>query len=118
MSYDLELVSPNTGEILQVDEKHHIRGGTFVVGGTTRLELNVTYNYAPYFYRVLGESGIREIYGRTGEESIPILEKAIEMLGDDVSRDYWEPTEGNARQVLIALVELAKMAPHGEWRGD
>lgn len=33
---------------------------------------------------VLGSKGIRSIYGKTGAESIPMLEKAISALGDDV----------------------------------
>ena len=54
----------------------------------------------------------------TGAESIPVLEKAIAPLGDDVDDDYWKSTEGNAKQALLQLVALAKMRPDGVWNGD
>lgn len=97
-----------------------ICGGTYAIGGTTELWLNVTYNYAQFYYRddVFGEKGIRTIYGMTGAESIPILKKAIAALGDDVDDDYWKPTEGNAKLPLTQLLAFAQMRPDGVWAGD
>lgn len=54
----------------------------------------------------------------TGAESIPVLERAIAVLGNDVSNDYWEPTEGNAKRALIYLLTMAQMRPDGIWDGD
>ena len=51
----------------------------------------------------------------TGLESIPVLEKAINALGNDVNEDYWEATEGNAKKPLIQLLTMAKMRPDGIW---
>lgn len=118
MSYDIELRDPVTKETLQLDAPHHMRGGTYAVGGTTDAHLNVTYNYGKHYYRVFGEGGIRSIYGKTGAESIAVLENAISQLGDDVANDYWEPTEGNAKRALVQLLALAKMRPDGVWDGD
>jgi hypothetical protein len=134
MSYDIELIDPITKETLILDEPHHMRGGTYAIGGTTEAHLNVTYNYAKHFRRVFGDenvelsawdkmfgggaTGIRKLYGMTGADSIPILEKAIAQLGDDVDEDYWEPTEGNAKRALSQLLALAKMRPDGVWTGD
>lgn len=53
MSYDIELVDPVTLEPLELDSPHHMRGGTYAVGGSTRARLNVTYNYAPHFSKSL-----------------------------------------------------------------
>lgn len=89
MSYDIRLCDPVTHETLEVDSPHLMAGGTYALGGTTELWLNVTYNYARH-YHCLGERGIREIYGKTGAESIPMLKAAALRLGDDVSDDYWE----------------------------
>lgn len=75
MSYDIRLCDPVTHETLEVDSPHLMAGGTYALGGTTELWLNVTYNYARH-YRCLGERGIREIYGKTGAESIPMLKAA------------------------------------------
>lgn len=134
MSYDIELQDPVTKEVLQLDSPHHMRGGTYCVGGEIEASLNVTYNYAPHFRRVFGddnveltqfeaifgggETGIRRLYGTSGANSIPVLEKAIAMLGDDVDDDYWKPTEGNAKRALVQLLALAKMRPDGVWAGD
>lgn len=52
MSYDISLTDPVTGETLELDTPHHMRGGTYAVGGTTEAHLNVTWNYAKHYYRV------------------------------------------------------------------
>lgn len=118
MSYDIELCDPVTREVIELDEPHQMRGGTYCVGGTTELHLNITYNYGEFYYQTMGNSGIRTIYGLTGAESIPILEAAISKLGDDVDPDYWKPTEGNAKRPLYQLLAFAKMRPDGIWDGD
>ena len=134
MSYDIELQDPITKETLHIDAPHHMRGGTYAIGGTTEASLKVTYNYGQHFRRVFGDSnvelnwfdkvfgggetGIRKLYGMTGAESIPVLESAISQLGDDVDPDYWKPTEGNAKRALTQLLALAKMRPDGVWAGD
>lgn len=118
MSYDIYLRNPVTKEVLKLDTHHHMMGGTYCVGGEKRAKFNVTYNYASHFYRVLGEKGIRTIYGMSGAESIPILRAGIEQLKDDVDDDYWDPTEGNAKQALYSLLALAQMRPDGVWDGD
>jgi len=119
MSYDIELYHPGTRETVEVKEKHQLKGGTYAVGGTNRLELNITYNYSSYFYDVMGKEGIRTIYGMTAYDSIPVLENAIEQLDGDVSDDYWEPSEGNAKKALCDLLTMAKMAPKESiWGGD
>lgn len=100
MSYDISLCDPVTHKPLKADDTHFVAGGTRSIGGTKELWLNITYNYGKHFRRddVFGSNGIRSIYGKTGAESIPMLEKAISALGDDVDdSDYWNATEGNAK---------------------
>jgi hypothetical protein len=124
MSYDLCLCDPVTSERLVLDQPHHMRGGTYQIGGTTRASMNITYNYADHLYRVLpdpgptGQEGIRSIYGLSGAEAIPILEGAISLLGDDVDPDYWKSTEGNTKSALTKVLALSRMRPDGVWRGD
>lgn len=120
MSYDIHLNDPVTKQTLELDDPHFMRGGTYVVGGTKELCLNITYNYACVFRRpeVLGEGGIRSIYGKTGAESIPVLQKAIEALSDEVDPDYWKPAEGNVKKSLYQLLSMARMRPDGVWDGD
>lgn len=118
MGYSIHLVHPETKDTLDAPEPHHIQGSTCAPGGTKRLWLGITYNYAPHYYRIMGEAGIRAIYSMTGAESIPVLEAAIAQLGDDYSDNYWVGTEGNAKLALKNLVRLAKMRPDGVWKGD
>lgn len=123
MSYDIALTCQVTGEILELDEPHQMKGGTYSVGGTQQAKLNITYNYTKHFYRVFldvqfSELGIRSIYGLTGAESIPVLQMAIAKLNDDVDQDYWKPTEGNAKKALTQLLALANMRHDGVWSGD
>jgi hypothetical protein len=138
MSYDISLVDPITGDTLELDAPHHMRGGTYQTGGSRQAHLNVTYNYSQHFAKALGTipaphprapqwihegfdgpvRGIRVIYGLTGAESLPLLDKAIASLGDDVDPDYWLATEGNAKRALMQLRALAAMRPDGVWDGD
>ncbi len=118
MSYDIRLKDRVTGEVLELDSPHFLTGGTYRVGGTTECWLNITYNYADIYYKHFGEKGIRTIYGMSGAESIPLLKSVINKLGDDVSQDYWEATEGNAKRALCKLLALAEMRPDGVWDGD
>lgn len=114
MSYDCYLTDPVTKETLRAGFRHKIAGGIQAIGGTDDLWLNITFNYGKHYYRVM-HNGIPGLDGKTGAQSIPILEQAIAQLGDDVSDDYWEPTEGNAKRALCGLLALAQMRPDGVW---
>lgn len=133
MSYDICLTDPVTKETIQLDHPHDMRGGTYAVGGTTEAWLNITYNYASWYYKAFGEKGIRSIYGISGAESIPVLEHAIEALNqmketmtqkeiDEEARllggHYWVSTKENALKPLYQLLSLARMRPDGIWEGD
>lgn len=83
-----------------------------------RIDFSITYNYANIYYRVFGKKGIRTIYGLSGRESIPILEKAISKLDNDVNKDPWKSTEDNAQKVLKELVVIALTQPADIWSGD
>lgn len=118
MSYDIRLVDPITKQTLLVDVPHFMQGGTYQIGGAKELWLNVTYNYADVFRGVLGKDGIRSIYGKTGAETIPVLKEAAAKLKDDVSKNYYDGTEGNAKHALLQLIAMAEMRPDGVWAGD
>lgn len=118
MSYDIRLKDPVTKTTIEFDSPHRLAGGIRVLGGTEEAWLNVTYNYGIHF-DLIGEKGIRSIYGMTGAESIPVLQKCADSLKDDVDEnDYWNPTEGNAKRSILQLIALAKMRPDGIWDGD
>lgn len=140
MSYDIRLCEPATKETVLLDNPHYMRGGMYAAGGTQEAWLNVTYNYAKWYYAEGvfptkgGKSkGIRTIYGMSGAESIPVLKKAIhalESMTEDISGEerarhesqgatgYWMPTRENAIKPLYQLLALAQMRPDGIWEGD
>ena len=140
MSYDITLKDPVTHEVIEFDEPHQMKGGMYAVGGTREAWLNITYNYANYYYdaaegdnRFFGKLwydepknlGIRGIYGKTGAESIPMLQEMVErikhMPDEECPADcegYWKPTAENAVRPLHYLIAMAKMRPDGIWDGD
>ncbi len=140
MSYDITLNDPVTKETIELDAPHQIKGGTYAINGTSEAWLNVTYNYAGWYYKdgvfpsKDGESqGIRTIYGMSGAESIPVLKGAIAALEnstDEISDEerkqykeqgvtgYWMPTRENAIKPLYSLLAFAQMRPDGVWDGD
>ena len=116
MSYDIYLIDPVTHETIEFDNPHHMRGGTYQVGGSSEAWLNITYNYADYYYeatendpRFFGSLpddrpdenprnlGIRGIYGKTGAETIKMLSDMIHRIeskykkdGDWITTDVYE----------------------------
>lgn len=90
MSYDIYLKDPVTNEVAEVPghlmiggtykADYHPETGTFTPALNTEAHLNITYNYAPYYREVYPENGIRTIYGRSGVDSITILENLIEKI--------------------------------------
>ena len=118
MSYYIELCDPVSKERILFDNPHMMTGGTYAIGGMREAWLSVTYNYSDIYRRVMGDDGIRSIYGMTGAESIPVLEAAASMLADNATVDYWEGTEGNAKRLLLQLTAMAGMRPDGIWDGD
>ena len=118
MSYSIELCDPVSGDVLQLDTKHEMRGGTYALGGTTEAELNITYNYANYYYEctdgdkrfaheeisaryadgtdgpIETQYGIRGIYGKSGAESIPMLRDMISRIEAKYKKDgEWIKTQ-------------------------
>lgn len=105
MSYDLVF------DCGPLQERHGITGGTFAFGWTNEPWLNITYNYAPFFYAIWPENGIRSLYGKTAAEIIKELDAEIPKMSGERSEDYWEATEGNAKAALKSLRDLASLCP-------
>lgn len=126
MSYDINLLDPITKEIIEINDAHFLQGGTYQMGGSKELTLNITYNYSKILHRVIQpkntpsdyKTGIRSLYGITALEAIPILEAAISNLKDDVDEDYWKATEGNTKRALNNLLTMCKMRPDAIIDGD
>jgi hypothetical protein len=115
MSHWIRLTDAD-GETLRLPEAHNFAGGTHAVGGTDECTLNITYNYSEHLWRVLGEGGVKSLDGERAVDTIAALQRGVAELGDDVHPNYWEPTEGNAREALKALLVFALEHPDGVWR--
>ena len=99
------------------------------MGGTNECDLNITYNYSGLYHLVfpvehvqdsdgvikVESTGLKWLYGKTGETAIPILEKAVERLGVRRDDDYWEATMGNAGFSLRILLSWAREFPNGRF---
>lgn len=92
-----------------VKVKNHSEGGTYVLGGTTRAELNVTYNYSKWF-------DFKKLNGSIAENVIKLFEKTIKDLGTEREKDYWNPTKGNVGYALSILLKWAKKYPKAVFR--
>lgn len=117
MSYDIYLNDPVTKVPVRLPFAHLLGGGTMraemrdgglVQAPTTEAWLNITYNYGPYYYeategdsRCETQSGIRGIYGKTGAESIPMLESMIERIVAAYKKDgEWITTTRTKHRML------------------
>lgn len=141
MSFDIWLRDPITNKVAEVPghlmiggtylADYHLETRTFTPALNTNAELNITYNYSHYYNETYKDLGIRAIYGISGLDSIPMLEKMIEnikrkYLNDEVENrtseygtsNYWDSTAANAVKPLYQLIALAKMRPKCVWDGD
>lgn len=91
----------------------HSEGGTYVLGGTSSAELNVTYNYSKLFYLALDhKQGLRVLQDKRAGDMVELLENGVRLLGTNpMTKDYWAPTPGNAGLVLQTLLSWAREYP-------
>lgn len=123
MGYDIELRYEK--EVAEVPL--HREGGVactlrtgenmFEIGGSSRASIHVTNNYSMFFIEHLGEEGLRELYGKRAESTIPKLEAVVDALSNFCpDKDYWKPTAGNAKKVLEILLDWARLHPKATWK--
>jgi len=84
---------------------------------------NYTYNVADMWYDCY-EKGIREHYGLSGEESIPVLRKLREHMEDNIDKlEAMNPENGwgnydGAVEFVGKLILAAMRNKHEIWEGD
>ena len=113
MSYNI-YVEDKQGNIVQLEEPHHFKGGTYAVNGTINAHLNITYNYSQ-FYREIWENGLRGLNELELVEAVKEIEEGLEYLGTtEQSDDYWESTKGNAGHALFQLLQICRLVKKPE----
>jgi len=120
MSYSIELIDKTTQRAVTV--ARHTEGNTYPIYGTDNATIDITYNYAPFYYWALDKKkGIRWLYGKTGKRAIRRLQRAIAKLealgGKQAYKDYWAPTPGNAAHDLRILLGWARQYPAAIFEG-
>lgn len=126
MSYSIYLKDKKTDNIVTVPEfceggtvMAEVVDGKLVPKGRRDADIDITYNYSKFYCDTIDKKqGIRYLYGKTGSEDIPILEKAIAALGTVRDPDYWKPTPGNAGHALAILLMWARLHPDAVFGGD
>lgn len=106
MSYDISLIDEKDHS---VKVENHSEGGTYVVGGITEADLNVTYNYAVHFT-------FRDLHEKKAKDVIPMMEAAIIQLGVLRAKDYWDSTPGNTGYAVSILLGWAKQYPEATFK--
>ena len=110
MSYDISII----GDDVCSPIVHHVKGGTYALGGSRNLETNITFNYYNAFKKAFQhEDGIKILDGMECMEAIPVIVEAMKRLGDDETENYWDPTEGNAKRSLEGLLHIAALGYNG-----
>ena len=115
MGWSIYLVEPVTREVIVLPFKHQMFGSTYCVGGTDELWIDITYNYDKIYREKTNGLSLDYLHNKFAYETIEFLENLINSLGDDVSDNYWDATEGNAKKVLFCLLTFARMRPDGIW---
>jgi hypothetical protein len=101
MSYDVSLDCACCGK--SMDVPRHEEGGTYLEGGNTQAELNITYNYSLYYYKHLdAEQGLRWLYGKTGAACIDRLRAAGLAILEDEELERAEMAQIEARRRTAA----------------
>lgn len=111
MSYNVSLCD-NNDNVVSVPTHNSGVFGTF--GGSTEARIDIPYNYSTIFKSVF-DGGINILYGVVASESIPLLEKAIEELGNEED-SIWKIAPGNAGHFLSIMLGWARLHPTATWR--
>lgn len=113
MSWWVSLVDAD-GKLVQVE--NFSEGGTYAIGGSTEADLNITYNYSPFYYEYLSKrKGLRWLHGKKAKKTITKLAAAVQLLGTERAADYWWKTKGNTGYALSILLRWAKANPEAIW---
>lgn len=118
MGWCIYLVDSVTREVIKLPFKHQIYGSNNCIGGTDELWVDITYNYSRIYREKTNGLSLDYLHNKFAYETFDFLENLINSLGDDVSDDYWEATEGNAKKSLHQLLTFARMRPNGIWKVD
>lgn len=85
---------------------------------------NYTYNVSGMWYDCYPEKGIREFYGLSGKDAVPVLRKLREHMEDNAERlremepdNGWGTFDGALAFVTELIIESLRH-PDSIWDGD
>ncbi len=74
-----------------------------VVGETLGVDYDVYFKF-------------RDLDGKTGQETIPVLQEAVEKISTNTENDYENRIRERMIDILSNLLNLAREHPDGIWR--
>ena len=109
-----------------VEVENHAEGCIVTVDGSTRADLNVTYNYSPLYRLACGHNLMKWLDGKKASDTQGLLNEVVLCLGstadylrEDQSKGnqagYWTPTPGNAGYAAKILLDWATANPDAVW---
>lgn len=111
MSYSIKIIDKNTEETIKVDHNIDVRGCTYAVGGTNKLEFSITFNYAKKMESVFG-CKFKDLDYTQIDNLIDLIVRAMSLIVyEPPSDNYWEDTWGNVYKALFDLLQLCMLAP-------
>jgi len=87
-------------------------------------DFNYTYNVSEMWYDCYPDKGIREHYGLSGEEAVPVLRELREHMEDNAGKlREMEPDNGwgsfdGALKFVNKLIAASLWNPNALWQGD
>lgn len=111
MSYSVSLTVD--GE--EVDVPHFMEGPILPIGGTSKADMSITYNYAEVY--AIFEFSIWDLNGRVAKDMVQKMKDIIARIPPGARKftDYWAPTPGNAVVPLKLMVEWSELYPDAIW---
>lgn len=124
MSYDIAIICKCCEQPLKFETPQHLVASNVPFDPVTETILprseaktNITFNYGKHFRVALGGEGVYSLHGKPVAETLSALREAISKLGEDVTDNYWDATEGNAKRALETLVQMAEaVGVKGYWQ--
>lgn len=105
----------STDKVLLVPR--HFEGAVLEMDGNTAAEVHVTGNYLPIWRRYFepNEGDRYGIWGKTGRDLRPTIERAVAELGTIKDKDFWKPSNGNVGAIFDLMLEWIDQLPDGRF---
>jgi hypothetical protein len=124
MGYDIDIVNQE-GTIIEANSNHGIKGSTFVLGGTTRLEFAMTCNYSDIM-KLTPLGSASNLQDKKVADTIQDISDSVAFIVKEYPTEwaknpnnYWVAHPYNVKVALESLMQLALLGievdPECKW---